>query len=96
MKKSLHIKTSFEKPGLMKNLVEMLAIKRNDEYFDNQMLPMGWEALKSSSIEAFVSGSMELEDEKEFLNIPFISSFLFICLRGKKDPYRISGSMSLS
>ena len=96
MKHFLHITTTFDKPELMENMVEQLAVKRYDHSFDHQNLPTAWKPLASSSVESYVTGTMALDFEDEQIRIPFTSSFLFSCTKEKYEPYRLCWSLSLS
>ncbi|MES1217705.1 MAG: hypothetical protein ABUT20_19525 [Bacteroidota bacterium] len=97
MKKSLHISASFDEPLLVENMIEQLAYRRNEQVLDKIKMPKGWEANETSSTEAYVSGTIELNNnEDEQMRIPFITCFLFTCTRGEKEPYTLNWSISLS
>lgn len=102
MKKHLHISASFDQPELLQNLVERLAYRRYDLGFGNEKMPVGLKALETSSTETYVSGTIALDfntengDSKEHINMPFITCFVFTCVKGKTDPYQLIWSSSLS
>ena len=98
MKKNLHISASFDQPEFVQNLVERLAYRRYELGFSKQSIPRGLKALETSSTETYVSGSMalDLESGEERINMPFITCFLFTCVKGKTDPYQLIWSASLS
>ena len=97
MKSTLHIRTKFDQPGLLKNIVEKLACRRSDNGINRLKMPRSMEAIQSSSIDAFVSGNVEFDyNEKEKIRMPFISSFHFTCIKTKNSPYRLAWSSSLS
>ncbi len=100
MKKSLHISAAFDQPELLQSMVERLAYRRNELGYGNEKMPRGLKALETSSTETFVSGTMALEffsgDTKEHINMPFITCFLFTCIKGKTEPYQMIWSCSLS
>ena len=97
MNNSLHISASFDQPQLLENMVEKLAYRHCDIGYSKEKVPQGWEANETSSVELYVSGNVEFEfSEEEKIRIPFITSFLFTCSRGEKEPYSLSWSMSLS
>jgi hypothetical protein len=54
--------------------------------------------LETSSTETYVSGTMaiDFEDGEEKINMPFITCFLFTCIKGKTDPYQLIWSSSLN
>lgn len=96
MKKTLHISASFDQPQLLENMVEKLAYRRYNSGKAEKM-PTGWEANETSSNEAYVSGTLEFKyNEEEQIKMPFITCFLFTCTRGKKEPYTLNWSISLS
>ncbi len=96
MKKSLYISTTFDQPDLLEDLVEKLAGRRYDIGFGNEKMPVNFEALETSSTEAYVSGTIAFDDNNEKMNIPFITSFLFTCIKGKDDEYKLTWAASMS
>jgi hypothetical protein len=98
MKKTLQISAAFDEPEFLQNLVEKLAYRRYDIGYGNQKMPSGYKALETSSTETYVSGTLVIEGEnqKDKFNVPFITAFLFTCVKGKSDPYQLIWSSSLS
>jgi len=96
MKKSLHLSTTFDQPDLLEDLVEKLAGRRFDMGFRKAKMPLNFEALETSSTETYVSGTISLMDNNEKINIPFITSFLFTCTKGKEDEYKLTWAASMS
>ncbi len=98
MKQSLHISAFFDEPGFIQNLVERLACRRYELGYSKENIPRGLKALETSSTETYVSGTMAInfEDGQEPINMPFITCFLFTCVKGKTDPYQLIWSSSLS
>ena len=98
MKKNVHISASFDQPEFIQNLVERLAYRRYDLGFENEKMPAGFKALETSSTETYVSGTLAIDftDGEEHINMPFITCFLFTCIKGKSDPYQLIWSSSLS
>lgn len=97
MKKTLHISASFDQPELLENMVEQLAYRRYDIGYSKEKMPKGWEADETSSAETYVSGTVEFSyDGKNKIKMPFITCFLFTCKHGKKEPYKLNWSISLS
>ena len=102
MKQTLHISASFDQPEFVQSLVEQLAYRRNAIGFENEKMPSGLKAVETSSTETYVSGTMaidfpsETETGEERINMPFITCFLFTCIKGKSDPYQLIWSSSLS
>ncbi len=102
MKQNLHISATFDQPEFLQNLIERLAYRRYEIGFGNQQMPPGFKALETSSTETYVSGTMAIdfpadtETTEERINMPFITAFLFTCVKGKTDPYQLIWSSSLS
>lgn len=100
MKQLLHITASLDQPEFVQDLVEQLAYRHNDLGFGKIKLPTGWIALDTSSTETYVSGNMDISGDDatadEQIHMPFITSFLFTCIKGGKEPYQLNWSSSLS
>ena len=96
MKKTLNISTTLDQPGLLENMIEKLAYRRYDIGYGKEKMPRNFEALETSSAETYVSGTVALTDTDENINMPFITSFLFTCIKGKDESYKLSWSSSLS
>ena len=100
MKQTLHISAAFDQPEFVQNLVERLAYRRYELGYSNQTMPGGLKALETSSTETYVSGTMALDfpvdTGEENINMPFITCFLFTCIKGKSDPYQLIWSSSMS
>lgn len=98
MKQTLHISAAFDQPEFIQNLVEKLAYRRYELGYSNEKTPHGFKAIETSSTETYVSGTMAInfEDGQEPINMPFITCFLFTCIKGKTDPYQLIWSSSLN
>ena len=96
MNKSLHIQTTLDQPDLLEDLVEKLACRRYDIGYGKQKMPLNYKALETSSTETFASGTVTFQDNNEDINMPFITSFLFTCVKTEHDPYKLAWSFSLS
>ena len=97
MKKLLHINANIDAPQFLQNLVERLAYRRYDLGYSREKMPEGYLALETSSTETYVSGTLELNDEQdEATRIPFITSFLFTCIKGNYEPYQLIWASSLN
>lgn len=101
MNSTLHIAAFFDQPVFLQNLIEQLAYRHSDLGYGKEKMPPGWKALDTSSTETYVSGTMSLDftndhKSKEQINMPFITNFLFTCIKGEKEPYQLNWSSSLS
>ena len=92
MKQTLQIMADFEKPDLLKDMVEKLVQRRTDH---KTYLPER-EAIVTSSTEAYVCGTISLNEDENTIRVPFDSSFLFTCIQGINGQYEVTWSASLS
>ena len=81
---------------LLRSLVEDLADRRYDSGYCLEKVQPGWKAIETSSIEAYVSGDINLSTETGHFNIPFVTAFLFSCTKGKWLNYNFTWVHSLS
>ena len=95
MKKSLHITTIIDQPDFLEDIVEKLALRHTD-FGHNHKLPDNRETLETSSTETYVSGTMEIDDNGQQINMPFITSFLFTCVKQSEDTYSLEWGLSMS
>jgi len=100
MNKSLNIVATVDQPNLLESLVEKLASRRYDIGYSKEAVPQNWRAIETSSTETYVSGTLSfsglMSNDDAFVNMPFITSMLFTCIKGKEDSYRLLWSSSLS
>ena len=96
MKRNLQITATIDQPGFLETMVEKLAFRRNDHGYRKRIMPDSRELLETSSTETFVSGSMEIDSTDEHIYMPFITSFLFTCIKINGGSYKLEWSSSLS
>jgi hypothetical protein len=96
MKKELYISTTLDQPVLLENLVEKLAYRRYDLGYGKAKMPVNFNAIETSSAETYASGTVAITDNNENINIPFITSFLFTCIKGTDDGYKLTWASSMS
>jgi hypothetical protein len=100
MNQVLQITATLDQPDLLENLVEKLASRRYDIGYSKEIVPLEWQAIETSSTETYVSGTLSFSgltnDEDASINMPFITSMLFTCIKGKEDDYRLLWSSSMS
>jgi len=96
MKTSTAITATLAEPVLLKNLVEKLADRRNDAGHYFEKVQKDWNAIASSSIEAYVSGDIILSEKTDFVIMPFDTSFIFSCIKIKGGVYDLTWASSLS
>jgi hypothetical protein len=96
MNKFLHISANLDEPVLLENMVEKLAYRHYDIGYDKAKVPKNQEAFETSSTQTYVSGTVAIEENDELINMPFITCFLFTCIKGKNREYKLAWSSSLS
>jgi hypothetical protein len=96
MKQLLTIITKIDQPEYLANLVERLAYCHADMGYGTASKTGQWQPTETSTNDIYVGGTVEMIDQKEHMNIPFISSFLFTCLKGKNGIYNLEWASSLS
>lgn len=80
----------------LEELVKHLADARSPKTRNNIQLEPGWEPIKSSSLEIYVTGSMIVSDRVGPMRVPYTTSFLFTCVKENRSGYILSGCFSLS
>ena len=83
MKKALHITPAIDQPAFLEDLVEKLAYRHYDIGYGKQGMPVNHESLETSSTDTYVSGTMIMDDSGEHVDIPFMTRFVFTCIKGK-------------
>lgn len=96
MNNNIHIAATLDRPDLLENLVQQLAYRRFDLGYGLQRVPANSEALETSSSTIYLNGTIVLNNELEQFHIPFITSFLFTCVKGTDGIYKLAWSTSLS
>jgi hypothetical protein len=92
MKKTLRIKATIDEEAFLEDMVEKLALRHN--YTGIKKLSN--DALETSSTATYVSGTMAIETRNTQINMPFITSFLFTCIKESKDTYSLEWGISMS
>lgn len=94
--RAISVTVTFHEHRLIGELVAKLAYLRPEIGYSTEKVHPGWNAIESSSIEAFVSGKVGMSNEKHLINIPFASSFFFTSIKSSKTNYSLRWSNSLS
>lgn len=90
MKKSLQITAIIDHPGFLEDIVEKLASRHTYKLAANN------DTVETSSTETYVSGTMAIEEQEEHINMPFITPFLFTCVKRSEDTYSLEWGISMS
>jgi len=78
---ALEVSVTIDEAPLLKNLVEKLAHRHYDRGYSNQVVPDGWKAIETSSIEAYVSGCMDIQEKKGYIALSYTTCFSFTCTK---------------
>jgi len=90
MKQTVKIAVDFDRPGLLRDMVEKL-VNRKDQGETGSK-----KDFTTASTEAYVFGTISLEEDGQKLHIPFDGSFLFTCIRIQSNEFALTWSSSLS
>jgi hypothetical protein len=93
MKKTLHIKTTIDEEAFLEDMVEKLASRHNEK---KQSVPGINNVMVTASNETYVSGTVAIETADEQINMPFVTSFLFTCIKITDDTYSLEWGISMS
>ena len=101
MNKTLLISTSFDQSDLLENMIKKLVNRKPDYGITGLKMPDGLKAIDSSATEVYVSGTVDFnylitENREDYIRMPFITSFLFTCIKTKKSKFQLAWSSSLS
>lgn len=95
MKKTLHIKATIDEQAFLEDMVEKLALRHNYTGAVKQKR-LGNNEIETSSTETYVSGTLAIGTSDETINVPFITSFLFTCIKESEDTYNLEWGISMS
>ena len=93
MKKTLHIKTTIDEEAFLEDMVEKLALRHNNKMRSIRGIN---DVLETSSNETYISGTVAMKTAAEQINMPFVTSFLFTCIKVAKDTYSLEWGISMS
>ena len=92
----LSVRAILLETGMLQDLVEELAHRKTDIGYRFERVPIGSQAIDTSSIEAYVSGELFFPNASEPLHVPFDTNFLFTCIKGNSEEYALTWVSSLS
>ena len=75
------VSVTIDEASLLKNLVEKLAHRRCSSGQCNEIVPDGWMAIETSSIEAYVSGCMDIQEGEAYTALAYTTCFSFTCTK---------------
>jgi hypothetical protein len=81
---------------LLQDLVEKLAHRRYDIGYAEALVPEGWAALESSSIEAYVSGKLDIVAGGERIKLAYATCFSYTCTKQLGEENTLTWANSLS
>jgi len=77
----LAVYVTIDEARLLKNLVEKLAHRRYEIGYSNERMPSGLRAIDTSTIEAYVAGSMDLQEKEKSMALSYATCFSFTCTK---------------
>lgn len=80
----------------LEELIKDLADKHYDAGYRHESAPAGWNTIDTSSLEAYISGSIAMADDNEHSVVPFTTCFMFTCTKMKRGEYDLTWISSLS
>ncbi|MDP4262921.1 MAG: hypothetical protein Q8941_10345 [Bacteroidota bacterium] len=92
----LAVSLTLDEAPFLKNLVEKLAHRRYDTGYCYEPMPSGWNAVNTSSIEAYLSGCMDIRGNDEIISLSFTTCFAFTCTKLAHGENTLSWVNSLS
>ena len=96
MKKLLTIITKVDQPEFIENIVERLACNHADMGYGAGKQTGEWQPVETSTTDIYLGGTVELMMEDEQLNIPYITNFIFTCLKTNDQEYKLEWCSSMS
>jgi hypothetical protein len=96
MKKLVTIAAKVDQPHLLEDLVERLAYRHYDIGYGREKQTGEWQPVETASSEIYLSGTIEMNMSDEQLNIPYITNFLFSCIKSTDGVYRFAWGSSMS
>jgi len=97
IKKSLSFVTAIlHEPGMIRSLVEGLAIHKTTSLHKMVEIEPGRYTMHTSFVEAYASGWLYFSDEKGLKHFPFEACFLFSCIKKYRSKYDMTWAISLS
>jgi hypothetical protein len=92
----LTVSASFDNFQLLESIIEKLSYRKPASNMPSLPASLGIEAIDTSCVEAYVSGSFLLSEKEVYTCSSFTSCFLFTCIREKNGVDSLAWSSSLS
>lgn len=80
----------------LQGLLENLSSRKQDRGFSSRDMPSDWKAIETSAVEAYISGDLKLSDETGYIKMPYITGFIFTCIKPGDGAYGLAWGSSLS
>jgi hypothetical protein len=80
----------------LQGLLENLSNRRGDLGHGDQVVPGDLESIETSSVEAYISGDVKLSGEEGRIKMPYITGFIFTCIKPRGGSYKLTWGSSLS
>jgi len=96
MKQALHIVALIDEEAFLEDMVEKLALRHTYSNPRQKSIAGNIRTVETSSTETYVSGTMAIETLDEHINVPFVTNFLFTCIKVSRDTYSLEWGVSMS
>jgi len=93
---SLAVSVTIDEATLLKSLVEKLSHRRYDRGYNKEIMPDGWKVMETSTIEAYVSGCMDIQGKEEYIALAYTTCFSFTCTKSLGGENTLTWINSLS
>ena len=90
------IRTTVSSAPILKELVEVLASRKYDLHKRIVQSSEDYSFIESSTVEAYMSGENQIREGEELLAVPYITTFVFTCVRTANCRYQLLWGLSLS
>lgn len=96
MKNSLQIIAIIDQPELLEDKIGHLAYRHQDAGYGVQNIPANNVPFETSSVETYVKGYAVMNNPDKQVSMPFLTCFVFTCIKTKGHVYKVEWSSSLS
>jgi len=99
MKNLLNTEVKLKDPATLKHLLELLASEHEDRGYHAIQISEEWLPLEVCCTEAHVMGDILIpinsHNEPDLQKVPFVSNFLFTCIKDKYGLFNLEWSFSM-
>jgi hypothetical protein len=90
------VSVAIDETKLLCDMVEELAKFKRKAAFNPAASPEGWTTVESSTLEAYISGTVSMDLDGGHVKPSFVASFVFTCVRPINGDYALCFMNSMS